>query len=179
MSYVAVACRVLIGLVFLTSVVHNGASPARFRVFATWLGTLSTPAAKHVKTSAIGFLAVEGAIVIMVALPWTAALGGVLAALVLGCFIVEIALLLREGVDVPCSCFGASRQLLGAPTLARDGFLLLSTMPIAIFGSNPVASGAPIALSIGIGIVGAALVVASDDLAPLLMSRNDSRRVIS
>src|SRR5687768_6526520 len=103
MQYVAVACRVLIGVVFLAAVVGKLSSGASFQAFVRSLRRMKVVPPGSAQPLAVASVSAEIAIVMLVFVPlWTVGrIGLALAAVVLAVFAGAIALSLRRGNTEP------------------------------------------------------------------------------
>jgi hypothetical protein len=165
LSYV-VAVRVLVALTFA---VAAGGKVRRFGAFAASLAPLSARPRNWRPVAAL-VVAAEAATVVLVAVPPVAAAGLALAAALLACFCVGIAVALRRGRRVTCRCFGAAGGPLGRTHLVRNGLLLAaaaSALPRATVPA-PLAGSLPAVL---VGAFLALLVIHWDELAGLLATR--------
>lgn len=114
--------------------------------------------------------ATEVAIVVLVALSWTAMAGLLLAAATLACFAAGAFLLRRRRPGEPCSCFGASTVPLGLRHVVRNVVLCLTAAAGAAViartgagtGSTPTAG---ITLSLWAAATAAMVTVFLDDIA--------------
>ncbi|MEU8251407.1 MauE/DoxX family redox-associated membrane protein [Nonomuraea sp. NPDC048916] len=168
LEYVALACRCLIGAVFLISAVSKVRDRSSREAFARTLSAL-VPAVGSVR---LGYLvvAVELLIAIAVALPVTAVWGLGAAAGALMAFSAALWLALRRSVTVSCGCFGWSDTPVSRVHLVRNAVLVASALAGA---TTHVVAGDTTLLPGGVVVaVGAALVVFigvvfTDDLASL------------
>jgi Methylamine utilisation protein MauE len=175
MAYLALACRGVIGLVFAVSAVSKLRSGPAFREFTSWLAGLPLPGLRRRPGLVAAVLAAaETAIVALVALPWTARAGLVLAAAVLAAFTAGTWLAVARGAGRPCQCFGASATPMSRLHVARDLVLCL----VAAGGAAAAGAGgtrpAGVALSLMAGLAVALFVVFLDDLAALFSGSGDA-----
>jgi hypothetical protein len=173
-SYAALACRGLIGLVFAVAVAGKVRGPAAYREFASWLAALPVPLARNRALPAI-LVAAEAAIVLLVAVPVgpaAATAGLALAAACLAVMTAGTVAIVRRGARVSCRCFGASQTPLGARHLVRDAILLITavtgTVCSAFAAEHDVVSPAGIALSLAFALVAATFLVFIDDVLALV-----------
>ncbi|MEU0572530.1 MauE/DoxX family redox-associated membrane protein [Nonomuraea sp. NPDC005983] len=168
MSYVEVGCRVLLVTVFalaLWSKVSGREPWARFvrsvRDMTPWRSN-AVP---------VAVAAGEAAVIVLAATPlrWAGALGFALAAVLLGCFAVATALVVRRGAAVPCRCFGASETPMGWAHVIRD--LVLIALAALGLAASTAFGLADMGMAVISGVSGAALgllITRTDDLASLL-----------
>lgn len=169
MVYVVLACRVLIGTVFLVSLFSRVRSGSAFREFQSWLAGLPVPVARNwPRPVAMVMTAAESAIVVLVALPWTVRAGLVLATAVLAVFTAGTWLAVARGADEPCQCFGASASPLSRRHVVRDAFLCAAATAGALGAGTGGAHPAGTVMSLVSGLAIALFVVFLDDLATLL-----------
>lgn len=169
MPYFVLACRCLIGLVFAVSAFGKLRGRTNFREFAAWLATLPVAPSIGTRALAAAIAASEVGIVVLVALPWTATAGLLLAAGVLAVFTVGVFRTVRAGAEAPCHCFGPSATPLRMRHVARDTLLGLAALAAAAAGVLGPAGMDPAgaALSLGAAVVASLLVLTFDDLAAL------------
>ncbi|MEY9935501.1 hypothetical protein ABH926_010183 [Catenulispora sp. GP43] len=169
MIYLNLLCRGLLGAVFLIAFGGKVRSPAALRAFAGSLADLGWLSARLRPAAVVGLLVVEGATVLLVVWPGTAAAGFAAAFALLVVFVLGVGLSMRRGERVRCLCFGADRGPMGVSDVVRN--LVLAAVAALGFGSSlaggtAVAGGAIAAVAGGV----AAGVVATrwDDLRFLL-----------
>jgi hypothetical protein len=173
MTYAALTCRGLIGLVFAVAVFAKVRGPSAYREFESWLAALPVPLARN-RALPVILAAAEAAIVVLVAVPAVATAGLTLAACCLAVLAAGTVVIVRRGARVSCQCFGPSRSPLGVRHLVRDGVLLvIAVTGAAISGlgtGRDAASPRGIALSLAAALIGATFLVFSDDLIALFDS---------
>jgi len=135
MRWVLLACRVILGAVFLYAGFWKATSSLQFLlalapftfVPAAWLGTIAL---------VLPLVEILGGVLILI--PLTARVGaGVLLALLL-VFIVALGWALANGIIVACSCFGVDETPSAwkmALALGRDG--LLAAMAVVVVLAKP------------------------------------------
>jgi hypothetical protein len=74
MTYAALTCRGLIGMVFAVAVLAKVRGPGAYREFASWLAALPVPLARN-RALPVILVASEAAIVVLVAVPAVATAG--------------------------------------------------------------------------------------------------------
>jgi hypothetical protein len=173
MIYTALVTRCVIGMIFTASAVAKLRGPNAFGTFVSWVRNLPVPPVLLTGRGmplAVAAAGAEAAVVVTVALPWTALAGLMLAAVTLACFAVGAFVVSRSRPGVPCACFGASTASLGLRHVVRDAVLCV----IAAAGAAAVAQAAPgsgaapaagIVLSLWAALTATAVVVFLDDLA--------------
>jgi hypothetical protein len=124
MTYAVLTCRGLIGLVFAVSALAKIRSPRAYREFASWLAALPVPLARARALPPV-FVGAEAAIVVLVAVPYSAVAGLALATGCLAVMVTGTVVITNRGSGASCWCFGPSRSPLGARHLVRDGILFL------------------------------------------------------
>lgn len=82
-------------------------------------------------------VAVECAVVVLLAVPATVTVGLLTGLGLLGVFTVAIGAALRRGSTEPCRCFGASASPLGTRHLVRNAILLLAAASGLAAGAMP------------------------------------------
>jgi hypothetical protein len=181
MAYAVLTCRGLIGLVFAVSALAKIRSPRAYREFASWLAALPVPLARARALPPV-FVGAEAAIVVLVAVPYSAVAGLALATGCLAVMVTGTVVITNRGSGASCWCFGPSRSPLGARHLVRDGILFLiaaagavastasGTVTGALTGAATGAQGpdtaspAGIVLSLMAALAGATFFVFLDDL---------------
>jgi hypothetical protein len=164
MQYVALACRVAIGVVFLVAVLgkmRGRSAFAGFRVSVRGLVPLG-PRASTALSSAV--VLAEGCVVVLLAIPGTVRVGLMLAGTVLVGFCAGIVRAMRSGSTTPCRCFGATGTPLGRRHLVRNAGLLAFVAAGLVPGPTaPHPAG--VALILLFGAVLAFIVIFFDELA--------------
>lgn len=174
MRYVEIAARLLVGTVFVVAVAGKVNGRSAYRAYVLSLQQMKVLPSHRVAAVAGGSLAVEGAIVVLLAVPLRciAAVGFVLAAGLLAVFASAISVSLRRGNRAPCRCFGASTTSLGRGHIVRN--LVLVAVSVAglvtalLPGAGPAMAGGIVAALTG--LVTGVLVTAYDDIAGLWRS---------
>ncbi len=164
MEYLTVGSQALLTAVF------GWAAFTKLRAFATFRGSVrqfGLVPDRYAGVVAAGVIAIETGCAL--AVPLSALIGLIGCLAVLTFFCLGIAVLLVRGVSASCACFGATGSPLGRKHLVRNGLLA----GIALCG---LLAGAPSDLHPGgvldavfAGLIGAALLVAFDDLVELFM----------
>ncbi|WP_163507366.1 MauE/DoxX family redox-associated membrane protein [Fodinicola acaciae] len=170
MDYVAIACRLLIGVVFAASAATKLVGPSAFTAFVTSVRQMRVVPGTFARPVAYVVVAAEALIVVLVAVPYagSAVAGFAIAAVLLAAFAVGIVISVRRGERTPCRCFGKSTTPLGPVHVVRNIFLICVTIAGAAgtLGSAGVdLAGAAVAAVAG--AVAGALVVALDDIVDL------------
>ncbi|MBB5874162.1 formate/nitrite transporter FocA (FNT family) [Allocatelliglobosispora scoriae] len=167
MQYVAVACRVVLAVVFVVAAVGKLSGRAAYRDFVSSLRQMRVVPSRWAGPLAGIAVAVEVAVVVLLAVPRdvAAAAGFVLAAGLLAVFAGAIGLSLRRGNTQPCRCFGRSATPLGRHHVIRNVFLIA----IAVLGAVAAGSGGAVLLGPALvaalaGLIVGGLVAALDDL---------------
>jgi hypothetical protein len=165
MEFVRVGGAVLLAVVFAT------ASLSKLRDFPGFLRSVPALAPvrpRWVAPLAVGVVAAELAVSVLVLVPGTATYGFVLAGALLLAFAGAIGVALRRGQRSSCRCFGVSSAPLHPGHVARN---LMLVGLAAIGGSAPhhLPSMGGLAVAALAGAVGAVLVIAADDIAVVLV----------
>jgi len=163
-EYVTVASQALLAAVFGWAAASKLRGFAAFRQSVLRLGLVPD---RYAGVVAIGIVAIESGCALAVPLWPVVGLIGCLGVLMVFCG--GIVVLLTRGVSASCACFGATGSPLGRKHLIRNGLLA----GIALCG---LLAGAPSDLHPGgaldavfAGLIGAALLVAFDDLVELFL----------
>lgn len=167
MAYVGIGVQGLLAVVFGWAAVGKLRAFGRVRRQVSELG-LVPPAL--VGGTAVLLVGAELVCAITVAIPPLRVVGLVLASGLLVAFCCGITVVLRRGVRAQCACFGRSGEPLRPQHLVRNGLLLIVAVGgLVIAGTveHAAVHGAGVAIAVGVGLVGAALVVEFDDLAEL------------
>lgn len=165
-EFFVLTVRVAVGGVFLVAVCGKVAGRAAFGRFAGWLATLLPPGPRG--PVAIGLVAAEAAVVVLLAVPATRFAGLAAAAVVLTGFAAAIAVLVRRGHRVPCRCLGTTgSRPMGTAEVLRN--LVLAAAAVAALASGPGAPASPTdpAAAVLLGVTSALLVVRLDDVLAL------------
>jgi len=178
MTYLAIACRVLLGVVFAVAVAGKLRGSGAFVDFAGSIRRMRVLPSALVRPVAILVLATELTIVLALAVPARAAgvLGFGLAVGLLAAMTVGITISLSRGNREPCRCFGRSETPLGARHVGRNT-LLVAVGLLGLLGSlsgMPTDLGTAVVAAVGGAVVGG-LVVMFDDLVALLAPTSPGR----
>ncbi|GAA2002961.1 MauE/DoxX family redox-associated membrane protein [Catenulispora subtropica] len=172
MVYLSLCCRGLLAAVFLLAVAGKARSRTAYTAFAASLDDLRWLPASLRRLAPPALVLTEAAIVVLLLVPDTAALGSAGALALLAAFALGIGWSLRRGEEVRCLCFGADRGALDASSVVRNAVLaagaalgLLSTL----LAHDP-ASAAGTALALAGGAALGAVATRWDDLHYLLFS---------
>lgn len=172
MQYVAIACRALLGVVFLLAVVSKLSGRRAFAEFVQSFRAMRVVPEAAVTPLAWLTVAGEATAAVLLAVPVRAAglAGFSLAAILLAAFGGAIVISLRHGNSQPCRCFGRSATPLGRLHVWRNVLLvfaaLIGTIATTIPADSPV-TVAPALVAVFAGLVLGAVVVALDDIAYL------------
>ncbi|MFF0743671.1 MauE/DoxX family redox-associated membrane protein [Streptomyces sp. NPDC004111] len=168
MEHVMLACRVLIGCVFVASAASKLLSAASFRSFVTATRDMAVPAALA-PAVAVGVVAGECASVLLLVL-WPGGVAGlIVAGVLLVGFTAGIAGVLLRGKDQSCNCFGSTTAPIGPRHVVRNAALL--AVVAAGLLSRTAGPGqthvAGVLAAVAVGLIGAVLVLSTDNLAEL------------
>jgi hypothetical protein len=161
-EYLTVACQALLAAVF------GWAAITKLRAFATFRGSvrrLRLVPTRYAGVVAAGIVAIESGCALAVPLSADAGLIGCVAVLTLFC--VGIVVLLGRGVSASCACFGANGAPLGRRHLLRNGLLAAIALSGLMADSDLDRHPAGVLSAVFAGLIGAALLVAFDDLVEL------------
>jgi hypothetical protein len=153
-TYVELACRVLLGTVFAVSGLSKVTGRASFSAYARSVRRLGSLRKTLVRPVAVAFVTAELATVALLAIPLaeTAAIGFMLAGGLLVVFCVAIAASLRRGERTACRCFGASTAQLGWRHVVRN-VILLGVALAGLLGALGAVGPAPATLA-GLAVAG-------------------------
>ncbi|MCX5202365.1 methylamine utilization protein MauE [Streptomyces sp. NBC_00237] len=168
MEYVVLACRVLVGTMFVASAASKLLSAASFRSFVTATRDMGVPAA-IAPGVAVGVVAGECASAVLLAL-WPGGVAGfVVAGVLLVGFTAGIAGVLLRGKDQSCNCFGSTTAPIGPRHVVRNAALLavVAAGLLCRTGGPGQTHWAGVLGAVLAGLVGAALVLSTDNLAEL------------
>ncbi|MFE7773486.1 MauE/DoxX family redox-associated membrane protein [Streptomyces sp. NPDC057445] len=187
MEHIGEGGRILLGLVFLCSVVGK-VRPSSFRgfrgavrrmlpetapsalpgVLASVVASALGHARRGATAVAAGVLVGEAAVVVALAVPATARAGFVLAAVLLTAFTVGLAGVLRWGTRTSCHCFGTTAGMIAPRHVVRNVLLIATAFAGATAShGGGTAPTAGLMLTAGVAVVLAFVTVALDDLVGL------------
>lgn len=170
MDYLALACRVLVGVTFLAAVLGKVRDLDAFRSFTVSLRALGWLPARLRRWVATITVGTELSIVALVAWSPTAPAGLAVAAAAVGAFTAAMVDASRQGRPVRCRCLGGG-EVWGRAHVVRNvllgGAALLGLLAQAT-AARPQPAGAIVAA--GVAVVAALLLIHSHDLAYLLSS---------
>ncbi|WP_432588926.1 MauE/DoxX family redox-associated membrane protein [Streptomyces sp. HD1123-B1] len=170
MGYALLACRFLIGGVFVVSAVSKLRGRTAFREFEAAAQEMGAPA-RFRRPIALAVVTAEGLIPLLLMVPPGGLAGLALAGGMLLVFTVAMVTALRRKKTTSCACFGSSTAPIGRQHVVRNAALLVVTGVgvTAALGGAPGLPSHPggIAVAAFAALVGALLVVATDELAAL------------
>jgi hypothetical protein len=168
---VSLACRVLLGIVFVVSVVSKVHSRRAWRSYCSWLAGLPLrPLARRGVPADL--VVAESAVVVLVAMPFAAAAGLVAGSALCLALTIGLFTAVRRGSRQPCHCFGSSSEPLGGQHVARNALLFASAVTgsaCAVAASTRSLGWAEAALCVLGGMTGAILIIFLGDIAGLIM----------
>lgn len=166
MVYLTLACRILLGAVFLSAVFSKIRSRSAFDSFVAGLRTLAVVPPRLARTAAVVVVATEAAVVPLLVTPW---IGALLAIGLLLAFIVAIIRAQRADIVATCPCFGSSTVPLGPRHVVRNLVLIVvaSTALAAVVPGRADVDSVGLLLAGTAGIVVASLIVRLDDIVAL------------
>ena len=170
MSYLETGCRAALAFVFFIACVSKVQRAGSFREFHDSLKDLGLPSARLVRLLSLAIPAIEGAIVIVLAVNRTSLWGLIAAIAVLGAFTAGIGIAKAQGRVVRCRCFGGSGTLASSAHIARNLVLLTVSVMGALAGRSPGTGQDPaiVVFAVGLGIIAAGLFLRWDELSFLL-----------
>ena len=163
MEYLTVASQALLTAVFGWAAVTKLRAFASFRQSVQRLGLVPD---RYAGVVAGGIVAVESGCALVVPLSAGVGLIGCLGVLTLFC--LGIVVLLVRGVSASCACFGATGAPLGRRHLVRNGLLAGIALGGLVADSDLGRHPGGVLDAVFAGLIGAALLVAFDDLVELL-----------
>ena len=170
MAYLALTCRCLLGVVFLAALTTKVRGATAFGRFADSLVPLAGVRYRWRRSVAVGVVAAEAAVPVLLAVPAWTRVGFGWAVLVLAAFTTAIVRSLRRGIRAPCHCFGPSARPLGPGHVTRNVALGLAGLVGAVAAPNAAPTGPTPAAVLAAAALGLALAVPVlwlDDLVDL------------
>jgi hypothetical protein len=169
MTYLELACRSLIALVFCVSAISKIRTVGTFSDFNAWLAGMPVVPKRGHTAAAVVFVGGELLIVGCLIIPAANGLGFLLAAVLLVAFSAGIYLAMRQELRQPCLCFGVSTLPLGWPHIARNVGLFCVALVGFLATGSVGARPAGIAISVSAALVLALLFIFFDDLVDLFL----------
>ncbi len=170
MAVVEIALRTILALVFAVAFISKVRSVSAFGEFAGSLADIGWLPGPGRAAAARLIPLLEAAVVVLLAIPATVAVGFGLGALLLAGFTVVTGAEVANGRRVRCRCFGASSAPIGPAQIARNVVLVAESFAgLAIEPmSHGHATGAALVLAFGLAVLAAVALVRWDDLAYLV-----------
>jgi hypothetical protein len=169
MAVAEIALRIVLAVVFAVAFGSKVRSRTAYAEFADSLGDIGWLRGRVRAVAAAAVPAVEAAVVILLALPWTVLAGLAAALVLLAVFTVVTGREAARGHRVRCRCFGAGSARIGPAQIVRN--LLLAAAAAAGLaiepGSHGSAGAAALVVAIGIALLTALTLIRWDDLAYL------------
>jgi hypothetical protein len=170
MAVVEIALRTILAVVFAIAFISKARSASAFGEFASSLRDIGwlPPPGRAAAAWLIPLL--EAAVVVLLAIPGTVAVGFGVGALMLAGFTIVTGAEVANGRRVRCRCFGAGAAPIGPAQIARNIVLFAgSTAGLVIEPiSHGSAPGAALVLAVGVAVLAAVALVRWDDLAYLV-----------
>jgi hypothetical protein len=176
MTFLEIAVRAGLWLVFVFAVVGKVRNGAAFRAFTGSLASVPLLPARLRTAAGVAVVGAEALTAVLLAVPATVRIGYAAAAVVLLAFATTVSAGLVRGDPVRCHCFGVDAGRAGPGELARDAALLLA----ALVGLAASAHQAPLsaattgstaalaALAAAVGTLGAVAAGYGPDLYQLI-----------
>jgi len=161
----AYALQLLLGIVFLSSVVPKLRRPGQFRAVVAGYDVLPRWAPVFAPTVII----VEGLLAVAFLTGWLVAVALVVAALLITVFALATGVNLRRGRRIDCGCFGATDEQISGRSLGRLGAMVLAVGVLAVGMSTDVVSAITIGSLAAEGASSLAYVVATLGLSVFFM----------
>jgi hypothetical protein len=173
MQYVDVASRLLLLTMFTLALASKISSRGAWGEFVESTRAMAVVGEARVQAAAVVTAIAEGAVIVLAALPlrWAGSAAFVIAAGLLGCLAIAVAMVVRRGKSVTCRCFGASQTPLGVSHVVRNVLLVVIAL-LGLAGSLVSGSFDPFLTAV-VGVFGAVLgllVARWDDLVSLLVT---------
>jgi hypothetical protein len=171
MQYVDVASRLLLLTVFAFALAGKVSSRRAWSEFVESIRAMAVLDAPKVPPAAAATAVAEAGVIVLAVIPlrWAGSAAFILAAGLLGCLTVAVAIVVRRGAAVPCRCFGASETPLGVPHVVRN--LVLVATALLGLAASLVNGSFDVGLCVVVAVFGAALgllMARWDDLVSLL-----------
>ncbi|WP_412543950.1 hypothetical protein R8Z50_16050 [Longispora sp. K20-0274] len=168
MVYVAIGARALVGLVLLVSVVGKLRGRADYARFVATVPAFGVPRGWSAGVAAV-VATVEVLAVLLLAVPATVPAGGLLAGALFVALTAGVWRAVSRRTGAVCRCFGPRTAPLGYRHVVRNAVLCAvagAGLLAEVTGSGP-GQVAGLALAVAVGLVGAVLVIRSDDIVDL------------
>jgi hypothetical protein len=156
----------LVAVVFAISAAGKLRTSAVRAAFRRSVADMAVLPARAVGPVATAVPIAEAATVVLIVVPATAALGCVLALVLLAAFTTGIAIVLRRGTRAGCLCFGTTERPYGPHHLVRNGLLAAAALGGAVTAGHPTDPPAAL-IAIAAGVLAALVLVTFDELLDL------------
>ncbi|NYI07612.1 MauE/DoxX family redox-associated membrane protein [Allostreptomyces psammosilenae] len=173
-SYLLLAARCLLAVVFAAAFFGKVRGASRFRQFTASIRTLGVLPEGLARHAAAVIVVGEGATAVLLATPFAPRLGFALAAALLTVFVGVVVRAIRAGVIAECRCFGRKGSVMSTAMLVRNLLLMACALPGALLAPPaPAASPGLAALALLAGLAGAiGFVRYYDVVVRAIMTRN-------
>lgn len=171
MNYLVLGVQVVLVGVFLVSLATKVRSRTAYLEFVSGTAALLAVSLRRARPLAAATTWAEAVIVVLLAVPATAALGLGVAAVTLVCFAGVLVRVIRLGSPRPCRCFGQSATSVSPAHVVRNLVLAVLAgvaMVCATTDTDTAVSGLGATLTAAISVVCVVCVVRFDDLVELL-----------
>jgi hypothetical protein len=174
MTYLAIGCRCVIGLVFLIAAVGKLRTRTAWASFRSSVSGMKIVPESVIPIVAVAVVGAELVVVATLTIPSTVVLGFAVASGVLVAFSAAIIAALRRKTGGTCRCFGISAAPFGIHHVVRNGALVAvavtGALATILAPDTEIAAGG-VAVATVASIIGVFLIVILDDLMTLLLPR--------
>ncbi|WP_052422979.1 MauE/DoxX family redox-associated membrane protein [Nonomuraea candida] len=181
MTYLSLGSRCFVAVVFALAVLGKARNRRELEEFVRATRSLIAAAAPRLRlgrrglwAAALGVLAVEAAVCVLVLLPSWWPLGLALSAVLLAVFGAATTLALHRGVRALCHCFGGSAVPLSRWHVVRDAVILTVAVAGIVVPDRPGGEAAGFAVTVAVAAVAAMVTSRLDDILELFTSGADS-----
>jgi putative oxidoreductase len=139
-QYLALACRLFIGGIFIAACIFKIKDP---EVFALSIATYDILPTSLVNLMAIILPWLELVVGVMIIIGYKTRPSALLIALMMLMFMTALAIALARGIDMSCGCFASAEagEQISRLTMLRDLCYLLPAIYVLLFDSNPIGAG--------------------------------------
>jgi len=167
MSFAALVCECLVGVVFAVAAATKLRDTAGFGEFADSVRDLAPPfVARWSRPLAGAVVALEVSVPGLLLVPATARVGLAVAGLLLTGFAVAIGAALRRGAGVACRCFGNTGVPVGRRHLVRTA-VLLAAVGFGLAAPHAPPAAVDLASAVAVSLPFAVTLIALDQIVEL------------